>query len=148
MQIITGYPDLSNIQAGKLQQNYTPDRLCFEEMLCFTSLYDGDNLVAFSGLQDMGGTYRVNSRCYVSPPYQGGPRYIWSHLARYQIELAEDLGLTELFWSTERYKNPEKMMAYTIGHASQHLPEGWKFEYDGVHTIRGVEQAVCLILKS
>lgn len=127
--------------------NHTADRL--PEMICWTVLYDGDDVVAFSGLQDFeDGTARVNSRCYIMPEYRHGERYPWTWLAPEQIEIADALGFTKLFWTTHLYRYPEKTMRHTIKHATPHLPSGWRFNYAGMQTIRGVEQAVCEILKS
>jgi hypothetical protein len=115
-----------------------------------------DDIVGFSGLQKWkDGTARVNSRCYITPEFRQYKvrgervRYPWKYLAPYQIKVAEDLGYTKLFWSTELYRRPGKTMALTIEHATQYLPEGWRYhQLDGYYDVNGVQQEVCEILKS
>ena len=129
---------LDNIANGndKLKVNYTLKKLKLPEMICFCTLMYNDDIVGFSGLQKWkDGTARV--------------RYPWKYLAPYQIKVAEDLGYTKLFWSTELYRRPGKTMALTIEHATQYLPVGWRYhQLDGYYDVNGVQQEVCEILKS
>lgn len=147
---------LENIASGtdKLKSNYTLERLKLEQMICFCLLYEDDKIVGFSGLQKFEGDIaRVNSRCYITPEYRQYKirnervRYPWKYLAPYQIKVAEKLGYTNLFWSTELYKRPEKTMNLTIQYASQYLPKGWQYKRLGYKNINGVKQEVCQILK-
>ena len=149
---------LDNIAKGndKLKVNYTYERLKLPQMLCFCTLMYNDDIVGFSGLQKWeNNTARVNSRCYITPEFRQYKvrgervRYPWKYLAPYQIRIAEDLGYTKLFWSTELYKRPGKTMALTIEYAKQYLPEGWSYnQLEGKHDVNGVQQEVCEILKS
>jgi hypothetical protein len=148
---------LDNIanSTDKLKSNYTLERLKLEQMICFCLLHENDKIVGFSGLQKFeGNTARVNSRCYITPEYRQYKirnervRYPWKYLAPYQINVAEKLGYTNLFWSTELYKRPEKTMNLTIKYASQYIPKGWQYKRLGHKNINGVRQEVCQILKS
>jgi len=139
----------------KLKDNYTLKRLKLDKMLCFCLLLDNDNIVGFSGLQKWeGNKARVNSRCYITPEYRQYAvrrervRYPWKYLAPYQIKVAQDLGYSKLFWSTELYKRPGKTMDLTINYAKEFLPAGWQFKrIEGHQNIFGVQQEVCEILK-
>ena len=127
---------LDNIANGndKLKVNYTLKKLKLPEMICFCTLMYNDDIVVFSGLQKW---------------KDGRVRYPWKYLAPYQIKVAEDLGYTKLFWSTELYRRPGKTMALTIEHATQYLPVGWRYhQLDGYYDVNGVQQEVCEILKS
>ena len=160
-KIIEGTPPqwlLDNIAQSKdkLKANYTLKQLKLNQMICFCLLYNDGQLVGFSGLQKWkDGTARVNSRCYITPEYRQYKvrgervRYPWKYLAPYQIKIADKLGYTKLFWSTELYKRTGKTMALTIQYATQFLPEGWRYnQLKGHRDVNGVQQEVCEILKS
>lgn len=141
MDLLHKEMDLIGQSNDRLKDNYSWDKLNWDEFLSFTVVYDRerDKLISFGGLQF--GRWgeklaRVSSRVYVNPDYRGGMRpCIWYNkwMMPFQLKHAPKW-LDACFWSRD---NPNKKnFPFMVKQANEYCRFGFHHEEQpGVYNV-------------